>query len=319
MTTYRNGQTLCPYTLKPLAEIEKVNKEHILPVSLGAPNSFFVYADANENTRMNDLIDEPAGNAPLLRFLAMTQGVVSRSGPVTLTLPSKVAETGEDVQIEFSNDGATPRLRFPVNKDSKTGEIKSVRGFGDDARKLAEQIQRDFAKKGKKIEIGETENLGNPWLESGMKFDADVLRLELIKIAYLMTVRVFSDIAILSRGGTVYRTAMFSKNMGDLISSGLRGSTFQPMPAIFPQPALGKHHLTCLRMRDELLTGVSLFGVFCAFFITPIDSTNPQEGLGEMLEIDLATRKLRSYSEMEIIRQLAISPAQTSIPNLSFG
>lgn len=69
-------QTLCPYALTPLASGES-NDEHILPVALGAPASFTVRALAAENSRMNDLIDEPTVNDPMVRFLAMSQGVVS--------------------------------------------------------------------------------------------------------------------------------------------------------------------------------------------------------------------------------------------------
>ena len=74
-------QTLCPYALTLLASGES-NDEHILPVALGAPASFKIRALTAENSRMNDLVDEPTISDPLVRFLAMSQGVVSRSGNV---------------------------------------------------------------------------------------------------------------------------------------------------------------------------------------------------------------------------------------------
>jgi hypothetical protein len=36
--------TLCPYLVRPLIEVGQINREHVLPVGIGAPESFFVEA-----------------------------------------------------------------------------------------------------------------------------------------------------------------------------------------------------------------------------------------------------------------------------------
>ncbi len=306
MTSHIVKQTLCPYTTIELSKIELVNKEHILPVSLGAPYSFYVSASAEENSRMADLIDTPAGNDPLLRFMAMATGVTSRSGPVTVTIPGEVTGTNDPITVEFSSDGITPKFRLPVVK-GQNGEIAGVNGFGNDAIKLAEQVQKNYARKGKQVDIGDPVSSGNPWLGLRMSLNTSVLRQELIKICYLMTVRVFGDAAILSNGGSLFRAAIECKDAAQLTAIGIQGSTFNGLPTIFPKPSHGKHIVGCIQMGDSIHTGVSLFGCFDAFFTTTVRNSPPI--LGEIIEIDIANKSLHSYSNDEMLQLMVTAAA----------
>lgn len=149
-------QKHCPYSTRLLTDCETVNKEHILPMALGAPQSFCVSADAGENSRMNDLIDSPACNNSLTRLIAASQGVVSRSGPVEVELIGTETSTGNEVRSKLSQDGADFRFSKPVDVDPTSGVIKGVRGFGDTAEQMAQQIKRNFERKhkGARVELG---------------------------------------------------------------------------------------------------------------------------------------------------------------------
>lgn len=96
------AQLLCPYTTKLLAETSNVNNEHILPVALGVPQSFYVRATEEENSRMNDLIDAPASNDPILRFIAMAADVEGRSGAVRSEVKGKLEGSGDAVLASFT-------------------------------------------------------------------------------------------------------------------------------------------------------------------------------------------------------------------------
>ncbi len=217
-------QTLCPYALTPLASGES-NDEHILPVAL-APASFTVRALAAENSRMNDLIDEPTVNDPMVRFLAMSQGVVSRSGNVKAAVNGTVHGSGEDVRATFSQNGLDLKFHQPVDTDSE-GRVIGVRGFGDAARQMANQIAANYAKKGIAVELGAETSQGQPQLNMRLVADMLMIRRQLFKIAYLTTVKIFGDEGNHRASGQQLRAAM----MAGVMSSGSHQDCRRRVPA----------------------------------------------------------------------------------------
>ncbi|WP_156479880.1 hypothetical protein [Collimonas pratensis] len=282
-----------------MADIAAVNEEHILPVALGAPKSFFVLASAAENSRMNELIDAPAINDPLLRFIAMSQGVVSRSGPVSSKHRGSIVDTGEEIAAVFHSGGFNMKFVKPVDVDESTSIIKTVRGFGEEVSKHAEKIKANYAKKGIAIEIEEGGSLINPEVNVPLVGDMGLIRQELIKIAYLMTVRVFGDDAISSVSGEIYRKAMFAKSDLDLDETGLKGNAFHTPPPFLPRTKRNENALTCFRAGDAIVSGVNLFDTFTGFFVTPSTGFRASEAAGEVVLIDaqIGTMKSRPFSD----------------------
>lgn len=286
-------QSLCPYTVKPLAEISNTNGEHILPRAFGAPESFTVPADEAENTRMNDQIDSPAINDPLLRLLAVTQDVKSRSGSVSAKLEGVVTESGEEVIATFRQAGIDLRFAAPVDVD-ENGSVKGVRGFGDTAQKLANQVQRDSARKGRKMEVGETVSQPNPHLSLGLTGDFKVIHKEVRKIAYLMTVRAFGDEAIQSRSGEIYRAAIHAETEEEIRATGLRGGTNIDRIPTLARAKHNEHALTCFRMGSTIVSAVILFGSISGVCITPAEGFSVPELAGETIIINATTGTLTS-------------------------
>lgn len=293
------AQTRCPYCCELLDKISSVNEEHILPVALGAPKAFFVPAAADENSRMNKLIDSPTTNDPLIRMLAAGQGVVSRSGPVVLNVDGVVSGSDQKVKTVLSKSDVQVRFAKPVEVDEATGHVKGVRGFGDAAMQHALQIQRDHEKKGIQIELGETVQQAKPSVNVRLSANLVVIRQELIKTAYLFTVRVFGDDAIVSPSGGIFRAAMLCTTLEAIAATGLGGSPQCPLPPIFPKLAPNQHALCTLRIDDEILTAVSLFGTFNCLVKTPATGFSAPVGTGETVLIDASQATLQSWTAID--------------------
>ncbi|WGK92578.1 hypothetical protein [Pseudomonas migulae] len=296
----RAPQTLCPYTNQPLASIDRINEEHVLPVAVGAPTKFFVMASELENSRLNDLIDAPFSNDPLIRFLAMSQSVVSRSGPVISHLPATLTASGEAVKLAFSQDGIDLRFANPVVTDSETKRVTAVKGFGDAANEHAQRIKKDYAKKKIAVEIGETISTLNPEVQTSLCCDTDLVGKELLKIAYLMTVWCFGDRAIDSESGAIYRRGLATKRSEDFGSIGMRANTNE-VPGFSCKREPGTHVLLSAVLGRDLITSITLFGTFAAVFATPAAGIHIEEGQGLSIKINLSTGALTQTTAIEAI------------------
>ena len=302
-------QTLCPYALTALASAES-NDEHILPVALGAPASFTVRALAAENSRMNDLIDEPTVTDPLVRFLAMSQGVVSRSGNVKAAVDGAVHGSGEDVRAVFSQSGLDLKVHQPVDTDSQ-GRVIGVRGFGDAARQMATQIAANYAKKGVAVELGPETSQGQPQLNMGLVGDMLMIRRQLFKIAYLTTVRIFGDDAITGPSGQQLRAAMMAETDEALAHAKISGAAFRPLPPGFARSARhAEHAITCAVLGADLVTSIDLFGCFTLLAMTPAGGISADEGTGEVITIDAYSSKLTSRPYLEALPGLVAAAFQ---------
>jgi hypothetical protein len=128
------SNTLCPYSTKPLSEAAEVNGEHIIPSGLGAPESFTVPCSAIENSLMNQQVDAPFLNMPLLRLLSAGQGVSARSGEITAELQGVIESTGDKVKAVLGKGRADFRFAVPIETDDE-GNVRRVshRAGGGDA------------------------------------------------------------------------------------------------------------------------------------------------------------------------------------------
>ncbi|WP_171962876.1 hypothetical protein [Bordetella trematum] len=251
---------------------------------------------------MNDLIDEPTVNDPMVRFLAMSQGVVSRSGNVKAAVNGTVHGSGEDVRATFSQNGLDLKFHQPVDTDSK-GRVIGVRGFGDAARQMANQIAANYAKKGIAVELGAETSQGQPQLNMRLVADMLMIRRQLFKIAYLTTVRIFGDEAITGPSGEQLRAAMMAESDEALARTKIAGAAFQPLPPGFARSAThAEHAITCAVMPSVgVVTSVDLFGCFTLFAVTPAIGISADEGTGEVITIDASSSKLTSHPYLEAL------------------
>lgn len=302
-------QTLCPYTTDLLANAALVNNEHILPVAIGAPANFHVLADASMNSEMNDLIDSPFSNDPMIRFLAMSQGVKSRSGPVTATVRGVVKSTNDDVEAVFSRSSVDVKFRKPVVTDPATGSVSMVKGFGEQAASQAAAVLKNYARKGIHVELGDTVTAPDSSLQMGMNLNTNLLRQQLFKIAYLMTVRNWGDQAILSKSGEMYRQALRVTGDDAYGEIGFKGGVTSPLPPILQQPACNEHLLVTFVQSGYLVCVITLFGTFTASFISPAEGIQADEAEGEYIILDATTSKIHSRTFLDELQRASIASA----------
>jgi hypothetical protein len=292
-------QTLCPYTTNPLAQSAATNKEHILPVAIGAPASFYVQADAMMNGQMNEEIDAPFSNDPIIRFLAMSHGVTSRSGAVTAKVRGEATATSDSVDVVFSKDAIEMRFVKPIELDPESGTVSAVKGFGSQAADLAAIIQRNYEKKGSTVELDESISSPDSSLKLQLSCDLDLLQQQLIKISYLSTVRIWGDRAITSTSGQMYREGIRSVGEDALGKIGFLGGKENLLPPVLRRPDPHEHLVVTFVQGELLVSVITLFGTFTACFMSPSDGLGASESEGEYIIIDASTSTLVSRSFVE--------------------
>jgi hypothetical protein len=287
-------QTRCPYTTLPLAEIEDTNGEHIVPSALGVPESFTVRASATSNTLMNRLIDEPFLDQRLVKFFAAKVGAESRSGPVSAILEGILVDGAIPIRAKFSKTGMVPSFVTPVDKDEK-GNVSAVRGFGKEAVEHAEQMKKKASRrKSVSMSIGPVVSAENPLLRFAASLDLKLVIPELVKIAYLMTVRVFGDEAVVSPSGAMYREALTLQSIEAVGATGIGGRLLYEFPSDLRAARPNEHALTCFFTSDRIVSAVSLFGIFQAVLVTPARGMPKEEDDGEVVVVDASQRKYAS-------------------------
>lgn len=297
-------QTLCPYSVLPLASGQS-NDEHILPFALGAPASFTVRALASENSRMNRLIDAPTANDQLLRFLAMAQGVSSRSGPLKAVVPGIVAGTNDAIEAQFSHGRLKLKFIKPIETDGH-GRVTSVRGFGADARSKANQVAANYAKKGIPLEWGSERTVYRPKLNLGLTTDFALIQRQTFKIAYLTTVRIFGDQAITGMSGQQFRDAIMAETDDALALTKLRVRVNHRLPQIVARSSgHHEHAITCVLVPDiGLMTAVDLFGSFTLLSISSGQGIIAPELTGEVIRVAAGDATLSSRTYLESFEEL---------------
>jgi|GEM_PF-1203717 len=298
------SNTLCPYLVRPLADCSEVNGEHILPSAFGTPDNFTIQADAFENQRINFELDAPTINMTALKMIAVSQGVKSRSGDVELKIIGVIDETGEEVNSIFSSDGFKATFRNPVEMDEKTHKVRLVKGMGEDAMRRAEAIKAAYESKGFSVEIGNATTISHPTIGHNLDLDLNLLNRMMVKAGYLMTVRLFGDSAIIGKSGSIYRSALMAKDIQAIACTGIGGKFDSQMPWFLPKPRTVGHTLACFMLGKTVVSSVTLFGIFHAYFITPSDGIAGSDLDGEVIYIDPATSKLSSTPYFESVIDL---------------
>ncbi|QKV63528.1 hypothetical protein HUW52_11760 [Pseudomonas sp. 43A] len=277
--------TLCPYLVRPLIEVGQINREHVLPVGIGAPESFFVEAALSENSRLNELIDAPMVNDQLIKMLCMMADIHGRSGGKTATMHGET-EVGGRFTANVSKESIDFKYRKPIEKNKLTGDFL-VKGFSEEVFEEAAKIAKNMADKGRNRQ-GDITMLIHSKERLDMSFYSDFMLIvrEAIKAAYLFTVKTYGDIAITSKSGHVFRAAFEARTEEKLRASGLY---WQQLPADHYEPIVkltAKHHMFMTSIKEDMMyTQVILFGGLSFIFWTPRDDIEfEHDGCGKLID-----------------------------------
>lgn len=256
---------VCPYTTKPVSEI-RASREHIVPDALGGPEAFALRACEAKNSDYGSTVDSRLIHSPNVSFLTMSLGIKTRSGPARMRTRGELLSDGAPVDIVFSKNSIDTRLRTPVVKDADTGEIVGVRGFGDNAKKEFDAIQKRLRRKGREVTYTRSEPMDSR-VKGRLTYDRIDVMQGLGKIAYLMTAWTLGDKFIDCQNASQYRQWIEAKpTEADLDATELRVLPAQAViqiQRVLEHPSLDasrKHILTCSLASGRTVSTVRLFG-----------------------------------------------------------
>ncbi len=183
---------LCPYTLRPLAELT-TSREHVFPLAIGGDRGFGVVVDRVSNSKFGDGLDAKFLNSHVIRALRTKYGIHSSSGPPTWEIKGKTGKTDQPVSVTFDkNRKKTVKYFKPVTVNAVTGE-KIVFGTAEQVNKHSEQIIQSMRKEGyASISVKGTKVPREPF-QLDFSEDMDVIRQGLLKIVFLAAYHFLGD------------------------------------------------------------------------------------------------------------------------------
>ncbi|MDN7176965.1 HNH endonuclease [Caballeronia sp. SEWSISQ10-4 2] len=309
--------TLCPYLLKPIADLAEVDEEHIIPHAMGGSNQFVLPVDKPSNSAFGMTVDSDLIHDPRLRFMAASQGIKSRTGDVTIELPGVIVETGMKVLVPFNKNGlGQARVMDVYKRDPITNKLTGIAGFDD---QINSTLQRLSKRGEKKWEIASRSRIDQPVVK--VEFPSDPFKVSkgLCKIAYLMACRTLGDSFALSADATAFRIAIHAKDFAAFDSCGLQLFFAAELPLlVLPNLTAAQHLVACFRVNDLMMVAVKLFGsvVVSTFgfparsnLVRPLDGivvindnrtrTHTEKGLQEITSVDEMVRRMVAYKERQ--------------------
>jgi hypothetical protein len=230
---------------------------------MGGSDQLTLPADKTANSIFGGTVDSNLIHDPMLRFMAATQGVTSRNGPISVQLPATVQTTGDEMTVEFNHNGIGARkIKNSHRKDPLTNRLVGICGFDG-------QFESDLARLNgsKKAWIGSNhQQIDNPLVKVEIQSNSFHISKGLAKIAYLANCRILGDEFALSSFGEAYRRAIKANNWDEFDNCGLHlfwamDLTTVFLPKIYPH----QHMLATFCAGGFNLTTVLLFGGAAAF------------------------------------------------------
>jgi hypothetical protein len=284
---------LCPYLLKELDSGFETDKEHVLPFALGAPKDFSISASKGENNRLNDAIDSPMLNDPMIRFLSVAAKIKSRSGPIETTISGSTAQ-GDTFNIFVSQDGAIPKFEHPIIKD-QNGKVIGLRGFGkDQITNAVSEYVTNMQKRGKSVSFTSAHISADESLNASFHTELFRVYRGLVKIAYLTTVWAFGDHAITSKSGEIFRNAMGMASGAEMDLTQIKHDFIAPeFPEYLPLLKPNEHLLLTALTDRSVETYVKILGGIGMYFSTPRYDIDLQSGAGEAMMINATEARFK--------------------------
>ncbi|EMJ5166546.1 MULTISPECIES: hypothetical protein [Klebsiella] len=286
----RRINTLCPYTLKSLDEVD-CNGEHVLLAGLGVPDSFTVNASTQANKDVNKLLDEPFLSMGMIRFLSSISGVRSRSGEVKPFFSGVAEDIDEPVLVKLSPGEVVFKIQKPVKHD-QDNNINAVVGYSDEVNDTLEKVTKKYTAKGFKIEAFELTSHETK-VAMRLEMDLNLLSFQFVKTAYLTMVYLYGDDGINCVAGNEIRRRLLNKIPFNSQIEGLGTLEWDNnLIPILPDVHKNKHVIACINIGCDVLCAISLFGVFNKVLIFKNEKINESDLLGCVFNIDFRQRKI---------------------------
>jgi hypothetical protein len=314
-----NPRTKCPYTLKPLVELDKINAEHVIPDALGCPKSYAVEADALTNSTFGSTVDANFLNDFLMGMLRSHHGVKSRSGVAKLIAKGTTVHDNHPVQITIPHNGPVGihfSKPFIPHEDGTGGRLIAGADWED---KSAELI-KNFAKKGKTLTLGSRENMPTTEVHMPATVNLTHLKVGLMKIAYLAAFEYIGNPFLDDPLNEEWQKAIRATDMEQVEGIGIHGachdSADEVLKGILPNIEPHQHAVVVLNLEQTgPIVGVRLFGSpLLSLFCKLSESGNFGMGKvqGKMVICDSIAKSIEvSAWEDFVLRKCGIDPTTT--------
>jgi hypothetical protein len=257
-------RTRCPYTLKLLTDLLKVNDEHIFPHSIGGSREYTVRVDEATNSTLGSQVDAAFVDSPLLAMLRNQYGVKSRSGVRDWEMEGVDTGDGRAVKVNFPHDGPVGiRHKRPVEFDPATGKGKIIAAPGESER-LVEELKEKYRKKGMTLKVTNEEQQPMQEIRLRMKIDPDALIGGMAKIAYLATFEFLGDEFLDDPLNAEWQKAIRAATCQEFTKAKVHGRPFGESgihKALLPVLAPHQHAVSICHLRQAgPMVAVQLFG-----------------------------------------------------------
>ena len=186
MNHQRGTYNICPYSLKPLSELENVNDEHIFPDAIGGGLDFSIKVSEKHNSELGTTLDSKLITSPLIAGARLFNGIKSRAGSPKWKMKGETATTKRPIEVTFDETGEMEIwFRKPVEMgDDGTGALIVKPEERD---KFLEQFIKNNQRKGKTVKVTDEKKTLNEELRLDISFDT-LPRISHIKVAHLILI-----------------------------------------------------------------------------------------------------------------------------------
>lgn len=241
-------QVRCPYTRKPLAEIDG-SVEHIVPHALGGGADFSLTADRALNNTLSSL-DRALAQAPLVGLMRASLGIKTYHGEPKITLSGKVQGHDVPISVTFTEAGSTTRVTKPIEMDP-SGESGRIVVPADQEQEFVDRLVAGHARKGREVVVERATSLGSAVT---LDFTFDVLQIKraTAKIAFLAACRVLGDAFLDDPLYDDWQRCMFADDPAALAKSAIHGTAFDGSGLLgLAAPKVARHEHAVLVWRTS--------------------------------------------------------------------
>ncbi len=259
---------ICPYTLRPLSELESVTQAHIFPHAIGGGLDFAVLADESSDSQLGRTLDAWLVDSPLVRACRCLLSIRSRSGEATWQLQGTIAGTSTRVSVEFDRSG---RMETRVVNPVQSGPGQHARTIicsREERDRFMRELLGKWHSRGNVVQVTGPRSLESSQINIDLEFNAAEIKRGLLKIAFLAAYKFLGDDWLHDPLLPDWHKVLFAENQSELRSSGLCALAFgatdeaeETLEMLFPKLSMGEHGVALVHVPGVgIIVAVILFG-----------------------------------------------------------
>lgn len=306
MNHQRGTYNKCPYSLKLLTELEKVNEEHIFPDALGGGRDFSITVSEKLNSQLGTTLDSKLIDSPLIAGARLANGIKSRAGSPKWKMKGETVTTKRPIEITFDENG---KMEIWFRKPVEMGDdgIGALIVKSEERDKFLKQFIKNNEKKGKTVRVSDEKKVLCEELKLDISFDILLIKRAMAKIAYGALYYYLGDAFLDDPLIPEWHNAIFKDN-GEAEKSKIHGIAYNADSILkMMLPKLQPHeHAVCIGNFNQkgLVVAVTLFGInFHTFLAHGSETSNYglQEAEGLVVVCDAKSKESRFLSLIDVI------------------